>query len=103
MVIHSNSNIGTTGTTAGKAKQSTALTTPVPATETKNTTKTETDSVSLSQQAQNIAKIEANIAKLPDIDSAKVAEVKAALESGSYQIDDYAIAGKMLAEDKFFS
>ena len=105
MVIHSNSNIGTignaAGSSAGKAKPSaeTQTTANIP----NNTTiQNDTDSVSLSPTAQNIAKIEANLAQTPDIDTAKVAQIKTELDAGTYQIDDNAIAEKILSEDSHF-
>lgn len=106
MVIHSNSNIGTIGNPAGSSAGKTKS--PAETQATTNiqnnvaTNKSDADSVSLSPTAQNIAKIEANLAQTPDIDTAKVAEIKTELEAGTYQIDDNAIAEKILAEDSYF-
>lgn len=106
MVIHSNSNIGTIGnsanSSAGKAKSSAETQATSNAHNNATSNQNDADSVSLSPTAQNIAKIEARIAQAPDIDTAKVAEIKNELETGTYQIDDNAIAEKILAEDSYF-
>lgn len=106
MVIHSNSNIGTIGnsasSSAGKAKPSAETQATSNAQNNATSSQNDADSVSLSPTAQSIAKIEAHIAQTPDIDTAKVAEIKTELEAGTYQIDDNAIAEKILAEDSYF-
>lgn len=106
MVIHSNSNIGTMGNTAGssagKTKHSPETQTTANAHDNTTPTTNDTDSVSLSPTAQNIAKIEANLAQTPDVDAAKVSEIKTELEAGAYKIDDHAIAEKILSEDSYF-
>lgn len=106
MVIHSNSNIGTignpAGSSAGKAKPSAETQTAANIQNNTTPNKNDVDSVSLSPTAQSIAKIEANLAQTPDVDTTKVAEIKTELEAGTYQIDDNAIAEKILAEDSYF-
>ena len=106
MVIHSNSNIGTigsaAGSSAGKAKPSDETQTATNTQKNATSNKNDVDSVSLSPTAQSIAKIEANLAQTPDIDTAKVAKIKTELETGAYQIDDNTIAEKILSEDSYF-
>lgn len=103
MVIQSNSSIGANANTAGKAKQSTSAPSPnnalVPSKPGSDSSK---DSVSLSPEAQSIAKIETNISRAPEVDTGKIAEVKAAIASGSYKIDSDAIAKQMMDEDTYF-
>jgi len=57
------------------------------------------DNVSLSTAGQNLAKLEAELAKAPDVDDAKVAEVRASLANGSYSINADRIAENMLDQD----
>mgnify|MGYP000400235671 FL=1 len=54
------------------------------------------DSVSLSSTAQNIAKIEAEIKSLPDVDQSKVDSIKARIDNGDYQVDSQNLAQKLL-------
>ena len=49
------------------------------------------ESVSLSSNAQALKAVEARIQKLPEINEKKVAEIKAALDSGQYSVDDLVI------------
>jgi negative regulator of flagellin synthesis FlgM len=53
-------------------------------------------SVSLSSSAQNLSKIEAELKSLPDVNQARVDEVKARIDSGEYQPDSANLAQKML-------
>ena len=64
--------------------------------------KTAAESVNLSAQAQTLKAIEEKIQKLPDINEKKVAEIKAALASGSYSVDDLVVAEKLLGFDELF-
>ncbi|WP_188151710.1 flagellar biosynthesis anti-sigma factor FlgM [Teredinibacter waterburyi] len=61
------------------------------------------DSVSISNTAQTLAKVEASLAQVPDVDEAKVNGIRAAIENGSYSIDYNAIADGMLAHDQLLS
>jgi len=53
-------------------------------------------SVSFSHSAQNIAKIEAELKALPEVNQTRVDEVRARIESGEYQPDSENLAQKML-------
>jgi negative regulator of flagellin synthesis FlgM len=53
-------------------------------------------SVSLSSSAQNLSKIEAELKSLPEVNQARVDEVKARIDSGEYQPDSANLAQKML-------
>ncbi len=53
-------------------------------------------SVSLSSSAQNLSKIEAELKSLPDINQARVDEIKARIDRGEYQPDSANLAQKML-------
>ena len=61
--------------------------------------KVEKSEVTLSQQSKSIQQIEAEVAKLPDIDDAAVERIKGALANNEYKIDYERIAGKMIKFD----
>lgn len=54
------------------------------------------DSVSFSPAAQNLAKIEAELKSLPDVDQSRVDTIKARIESGDYQVNSQNLAQKLL-------
>ena len=60
------------------------------------------DTVELTSGAKLLERLEKSLAALPDVDSARVAEVKAAIENGEYQIDADAIASAMIRLEKSF-
>jgi negative regulator of flagellin synthesis FlgM len=56
-------------------------------------TGTQADKVSLSD---TLAKLEATLAEVPEVDRAKVDAIKQAIEDGSYNIDSQELARKMI-------
>jgi negative regulator of flagellin synthesis FlgM len=54
------------------------------------------DTVTLTSSARSLQKIEEAIAKAPVVDASKVAAVKQAVQSGTYQIDAGRVADKLL-------
>lgn len=58
------------------------------------------ENVSFSNKAQSFQQIEAGLKDLPDVDSDKVAKIRAAIESGSYEISAERVAQKMLSMEK---
>ncbi|AZZ91379.1 flagellar biosynthesis anti-sigma factor FlgM [Hahella sp. KA22] len=60
------------------------------------------DKVVLSSQAQNIRKVEQQLAKLPDVDNERVEKIKKALDDGSYQINSRSVAEKLLNFEQDF-
>ena len=60
------------------------------------------DTVELTSGAQLLERLEKSLAGLPDVDSARVAEVKAAIENGEYRIDADAIADAMIRLERSF-
>jgi len=54
------------------------------------------DHVTLTDSARSLQKIEEAIAKAPVVDTAKVATIKQAVSSGTYQIDTGRVADKLL-------
>jgi negative regulator of flagellin synthesis FlgM len=82
--------------TAGQ--QAGAAATPQPGT----AAKAAVDSVSLSSNAQAMKSLEEKIQKLPDVNEKRVAQIKAALASGQYNVDDLVVADKLLNLDDLF-
>jgi negative regulator of flagellin synthesis FlgM len=66
------------------------------------TAKAAVDSVSLSSNAQALKSVEEKIQKLPDVNEKRVAQIKAALDSGDYTVDDLVVADKLLNLDDLF-
>ena len=81
--------------TAERATQNVAVTTTPVA-------KAATDSISLSAQAQGLKALEEKLQKLPAINEKRVADIKAALASGKYRVDDLVVADKLLGYDELF-
>jgi negative regulator of flagellin synthesis FlgM len=54
------------------------------------------DTLTLTDSARSLQKIEETVAKAPVVNAAKVAAVKQAISSGTYQIDGGRIADKLL-------
>ena len=55
-----------------------------------------TDQVTFTDSARSLQKIEETIAKTPVVNSSKVAAVKQAISSGTYQVDSGRVADKLL-------
>lgn len=98
MVIDPRHNVNTHSSLSGKT-HSAELGTNTPK-QSEATPKSAGDSVSLSSAALSIPKVEASLSKVSDVDMSKVEKVKAALVSGSFNIDASVIADKMIAEEK---
>lgn len=60
------------------------------------------DSVSLSSSAQSLKALEEKVQKLPDVNEKRVAQIRAALASGEYSVDDLVVADKLLNLDDLF-
>jgi negative regulator of flagellin synthesis FlgM len=54
------------------------------------------DTVTLTNSARSLQKIEEAVAKTPVVNAAKVASIKQAINSGSYQVDGGRVADKLL-------
>ena len=64
--------------------------------ETGNSAAGTTDSVSLTDTAARLRKLEGALADLPEVDNERVASVRQAIANGSYQVDAKRIADKLL-------
>ncbi len=84
---------------ATTSSQATAKPAPAPT----GVAKAAAESVSLSSNAQALKAVEEKIQKLPEVNEKKVAEIKAALDSGQYTVDDLVIADKLLGFDELFN
>ncbi len=90
------SSIGKAGnklneTSASKvSKDSAAPSSPGAATASKGET------VELTSHAKVLERLDKSLASLPDVNEARVAEIKTAIENGDYEIDADAIAAAML-------
>ncbi len=54
------------------------------------------DTLTLTDSARSLQKIEGAVAKTPVVNSSKVASVKQAVQSGTYQVDAGRVADKLL-------
>lgn len=95
-----NNALGKSSSTSSSAR--TRHNAPADAPAEKTAARTETDSVSLSDRAQTLAKLEASLSELPDVDSEKVDRIRAAIVSGKYTVDSEAVAEKLLNQDQLF-
>lgn len=57
------------------------------------------DQVELSNQAQNLAALTEQVKQQPDANLARVEQIRAALDSGEYQIDSLILADKLLEQE----
>lgn len=55
-----------------------------------------TDAVSLTPQSRQLREVESKLSETPAFDSARVAELRKAIERGDYRVDSRRVAGKML-------
>ncbi|VUD56484.1 hypothetical protein TDB9533_02139 [Thalassocella blandensis] len=102
MVIDPGNNVNLHSSTSARARQTVPGKSAGEVNDKQENQNSSADSVSLSSQGQAIAKIEANLVNSSEVDEAKVAQIKAAITSGRYNIDSGAIAEKMMNQDGLF-
>lgn len=86
--------IGETGTTK-------SISPDLPVRGSDSAQKTSTgDTVELTSSAKLLERLEKTLASMPEIDTARVAAVKAQIENGEYQIDVDSIADALIRTDK---
>lgn len=61
-----------------------------------STPESSSDTVTLTRTAGEVQKLEAQLASFPDVDNQRVADIKAAIDNGSYQVDTGKIVDKLL-------
>lgn len=88
-----NSKAGNTaGKTAPKPQQ--------PAAEQAKTQSARPDNVNLSSQARDLKKLETQLDSYPEVDDARVDQIRTALADGSYKVDADQLAQKLLDSDE---
>jgi negative regulator of flagellin synthesis FlgM len=60
------------------------------------------DTVTFTSTAAGMLKLEESLAKIPDIDSARVSSIQASIAQGVYQIDPEKIVANLLKLEKDF-
>ncbi|MBR9869547.1 MAG: flagellar biosynthesis anti-sigma factor FlgM [Gammaproteobacteria bacterium] len=58
------------------------------------------ENVSLSNQAKNLKQLEEKLGDYPEMDDDRIAEIRSALDNGTYKIDAEKLAQKMLEMDE---
>ncbi len=103
MVIDGNNPINSSTLGSSRGKQAVSGSAEAKTSTAAKTGASTQESVSLSQQGQNLSKLEANIQNAPAVNEDRVAALKKAVADGSYQINATSIAGKLLSQDQLFS
>ncbi|HMW31642.1 MAG TPA: flagellar biosynthesis anti-sigma factor FlgM, partial [Plasticicumulans sp.] len=62
-----------------------------------------TDAVSLTPQSRQLREVESKLSETPAFDSARVAELRKAIERGEYRVDSRRVAGKLLEFERDLS
>ncbi|MBW7469658.1 flagellar biosynthesis anti-sigma factor FlgM [Marinobacter sp. F4218] len=92
--------VNTQRTTADKSTGS-QNTQPEPSEQAKTQTQgARGDNVSLSSQAKDLKQLEQKLGDYPEMDDDRIAEIRSALENGTYKVDAEKLAQKMLDMDK---
>jgi negative regulator of flagellin synthesis FlgM len=102
MVIDLNSSSAQQALTAREKVSTQRSNGAAPATSTP-VTPVRQDTVELSDTARALKAADAQIANTPDVDSDKVARIKAAIDDGSYSIDAERVAEKMINFESMMS
>lgn len=105
MNFDTNNNIGSVGSKNARGKVS------APATESKAPAAPKpapansgaSDQVVLSQEAQNVSRLQAKINTSPDVNLEKVAEIRRAIAEGKFEINADRIAENMLNQEDLLS
>lgn len=63
---------------------------------------TNSTTVELSSKARGLKEIERSLADLPEVDSNRVRDLRARIESGEYQVDSSKVAEKLLGIEESF-
>ena len=58
------------------------------------------DTVTLTSSASEMAKLEENLARIPDVDNTRVEAIKASIADGSYKVDPEQVVDKLMKFEK---
>jgi len=100
MMIDSNNSLNTA--TNGAKSRAPVADKASPDTAAQASPKQQASDVSLSNQAQQLSRLEAQVSNSPDVDSDRVAELQKAIADGTFSTDPVSIADKMLEQDDIF-
>lgn len=98
MVINTNFN-NTTGAAGTRSQRAQSAENAADSTQQNTNSKDSGEMVNLSSEAQILAQLEAQVKQAPDVDAERVASIKAAIDSGTYQFDAERVAQRMLDSD----
>ena len=68
----------------------------------KTASPTTTDTVKLSSQAQSLSSLQETLGNLPEVDEARVEQIRQQIADGSYRVDAEKIATAILRDDQSF-
>jgi len=100
MMIDSNNSLNTA--TSGAKSRAPATEKPATGANPDAGSSPQASDVSLSNRAQQLSRLEAQVSNSPDVDSDRVAELQKAIADGTFNIDPERIADKMLQQDDVF-
>lgn len=102
MAIDTNNNINSGSTAASRGRSSSAVSTTGKKEQTSSSAvevEKNKDNVVLSEGAQRLNRLQANINSLPDVDVERVAALREAIANGKFEINADRIAENMLNQD----
>ncbi|MFT7560578.1 MAG: negative regulator of flagellin synthesis FlgM [Flavobacteriales bacterium] len=100
IIDHNSSILGGAANSAARSKASVpAQSGSATQTQSTNNSVSSHDSVSLSSKGQTIAKLEASLESISDVDAGRVQELRTAIGNGNYSVNAEAIAEKFLSQD----
>lgn len=67
-----------------------------------DTNNSSADTVQLSAQAQELSRIQSDLQSAPDVDEARVSEIRDSITDGSYTVDANRLAARILADEQNF-
>jgi negative regulator of flagellin synthesis FlgM len=104
MNFDTNNNIGSVGSKNTRGKVSSpAVESKAPESKAAPAKSGAADQVVLSQEAQNVSRLQAKINTSPDVNLEKVAEIRRAIAEGKFEINPERIAENMLNQEDLLS
>ncbi len=82
--------------------QNTKKSSQEPASTASEASQSGSDDVQLSSEARTLQSLTDRVNELPDVNVERAEQIKAALESGEYKVDDLVIADKLLSSEALF-